>query len=239
MIEPVRIVLERASQVLESDRRFFEFNNRFFERVNRFLDRVSRLLEPVSRLLGRVKRLLEGENCLLVRGNRFLERVSWLLDRVSRLLDRDNRLENGGRRFLEQVNRLLDRENALLERASRSLQPASAPGRPLGEDLPRFRTFGTLPAPRSPDMRLLLEIILAAALIALVWEKSLKERVSELPWIGDKTAPVVKTPERVQRPQPRPAVTPAPSVSGAWMWDANRKSALDTPSKKHPEATPR
>ena len=72
-------------------------------------------------------------------------------------------------------------------------------------------------------MRLLIEILLAAALIALVWEKSLKDRVSELPWIGDKTA-------QQSRVQPRPLVTPAPTVSGAWMWDANRKTALDRPS---------
>ena len=84
-------------------------------------------------------------------------------------------------------------------------------------------------------MRLLIEIVLAAALIALAWEKSLKDRASEIPWIGDKIVPVVET----QRPrsQIRPAVTPAPTVSGAWMWDPNRKSPLDLP-KKPPASTP-
>lgn len=83
-------------------------------------------------------------------------------------------------------------------------------------------------------MRLFLEIILAAALIALAWEKSLQERASELPWIGDG---LKKSAQR----QHRPGVTPAPTVSGAWMWDPNRKSALDRPSPTSPpraESTP-
>jgi hypothetical protein len=92
-------------------------------------------------------------------------------------------------------------------------------------------------------MRLLLEIILAAALIALAGDKSLKERVSEAQWIGDKIAPVVKTPAQPQqaqhpRLQTRSIITPAPTVSGAWMWDPNRKTPLDPPSKKHAESTP-
>ena len=92
-------------------------------------------------------------------------------------------------------------------------------------------------------MRLLLEIILAAALIALAWEKSLKERASDLPWIGDKIAPVVNAPAQAQqsqhpRVQPRPIVTPAPTASGNWMWDPNHKSPLDPPSKTHASPTP-
>jgi hypothetical protein len=79
-------------------------------------------------------------------------------------------------------------------------------------------------------MRLVLEIILAAALIALAWEKSLKERASEISWV-DKMAPALK--KSVQR-QHRPAATPAPTVSGAWMWDPNRKTSLDRPSPTIP-----
>ena len=94
-------------------------------------------------------------------------------------------------------------------------------------------------------MRLLIEIVVAAALIALGWEKSFGERASELPWIGDKISPVVKTPASVPpqqsqhpRVQPRPIMTPAPTVSGAWMWDPNHKTPLDPPSKKHASPTP-
>ena len=89
-------------------------------------------------------------------------------------------------------------------------------------------------------MRVLIEILVAAALIALVWEKSLKERASELPWVGDKIAPALKTaaqpqPKPQPRLQPRPIVTPAPTASGAWMWDPSHHNPLDRPS---PSATP-
>ena len=70
-------------------------------------------------------------------------------------------------------------------------------------------------------MRTLLDIAIAVLLIALGWEKSFQQRASELPWVGDKTAAVQKT---------AVAPRPAPSASGAWMWDPNRKSVLDRPS---------
>jgi hypothetical protein len=82
-------------------------------------------------------------------------------------------------------------------------------------------------------MRLLLEIIIAAALIALAWEKSWKERVSEAPWLGDKLTTTQNHP-RSSTLNPRPTAT----VSGAWMWDPKRKATLDPPSKTHPTATP-
>jgi hypothetical protein len=77
-------------------------------------------------------------------------------------------------------------------------------------------------------VRILIEIVAAAALIALGWEKSFSERASELPWISDKIAPVVKAPDhpRSSTLHPRPVSTPA-----AWMWDPNRKSPLDPPHK--------
>ena len=80
-------------------------------------------------------------------------------------------------------------------------------------------------------MRLLLEIIIVAAIIALAWEKSLKERASEIPVLGDKIGPTLK--KSAKRPH-RPGATPAPSVSGAWMWDPNRKTALDRPNPTIP-----
>jgi hypothetical protein len=80
-------------------------------------------------------------------------------------------------------------------------------------------------------MRLLLELVIAAAIIALAWEKSLSERVSELPWFTHK---VSKTESHSQ--SSTLDSRPAPSAPGAWMWDRNRKSVLDTP---HPKATPR
>jgi hypothetical protein len=69
-------------------------------------------------------------------------------------------------------------------------------------------------------MRTLLEIIVAGLLIALAWDKPFKERLSDLGWLSDKAAPVSNHPR------------PSPSPSGAWMWDPNRKTVLDTPAPK-------
>lgn len=82
-------------------------------------------------------------------------------------------------------------------------------------------------------LRTLLEIIVAGLLIAAAWNKPFKERVSDLPWIGDKIAPVSNHPQSSTL-HPRPS----PSPSGAWMWDPNPKSPLDPPAKTHPSATP-
>jgi hypothetical protein len=90
-------------------------------------------------------------------------------------------------------------------------------------------------------MRLILEIILAAALIALAWETPYRETVSNVvPWVSKSatikrpTVPDATIPQEPSTPRPvvthRPITTPAPTVSGAWMWDANRKSTLDRPS---------
>jgi len=88
-------------------------------------------------------------------------------------------------------------------------------------------------------MRLLLEIIVIAALIALAWEKSFKERASELPWFRDKetTKTSARSPQ-TQHPQTRlqPFVTPAPTTSASWIWDPNRRSPLDP--AKHTASTP-
>jgi hypothetical protein len=113
-------------------------------------------------------------------------------------------------------------------------------------------------------MRLLIEIILAAALIGLAWGKSFKDRLGEMPWIKDKiTAPEKSTkvaekvhpplaptpsaswdPNRrtvMDAPPPRLITTlPSPSsTAGSWMFDPNHRSPLDPPSKKHAESTPR
>jgi hypothetical protein len=85
-------------------------------------------------------------------------------------------------------------------------------------------------------MRTLFEIVLAAALIALAWEKSLEERARDIPWLGDKIAVSEKSTKTTKAPQSPPVSTPA-----AWMSDPNRRSVLDTPPPKsttlHPEPT--
>jgi hypothetical protein len=115
-------------------------------------------------------------------------------------------------------------------------------------------------------VRLFIEIILAAAIVALAWEKPLQERTRDIPWLGDQIAPVVKAPDHPRsstlnpRPTPTPAAwmwdangrsalnTPPPksenapstpsSSPGSWMFDPNHRSPLDPPSKKHPQPTP-
>ncbi|MCA1600123.1 MAG: hypothetical protein LC776_00285 [Acidobacteria bacterium] len=78
-------------------------------------------------------------------------------------------------------------------------------------------------------MRTLLEIVVVALLIAIAWEKSVKERISGLPWLGQKiTGTESHSPSSTRHPRP------TPTVSGAWMWDPNRKSVLDRPSPTIP-----
>jgi hypothetical protein len=75
-------------------------------------------------------------------------------------------------------------------------------------------------------MRLVLELIVAAAIIVLGWQQPFKERV---PWFAETSAKSASHPQPSTH-DPRPTAT----VSGSWMWDPNHKSTLDRPS-----ATPR
>jgi hypothetical protein len=89
---------------------------------------------------------------------------------------------------------------------------------------------GAAPVDNTPSahpfpMRLLLELVVAGLIIVLAWEKSFKERVADIPVVGEKLVSTKDHPRSSVR-NPRPG----PSVSGAWMWDPNRKTALDRPS---------
>jgi len=110
-------------------------------------------------------------------------------------------------------------------------------------------------------MRTIIEIILAAALIALGWEQPLKDRV---PWLSDKSSTTAShlqpstlsprptatvsgsgmwDPNRqsiLDTPKPRAVPTiPVPTSSaGSWLFDPNHRSPLDPPDKKHPASTP-
>jgi hypothetical protein len=76
-------------------------------------------------------------------------------------------------------------------------------------------------------MRLLVDLIIAAAIIALGWEKSLRDRARDVPWLAQLIASDTPT-------KTKAVLTPGPTVSpsGAWMWDPNHRSALDTPKPK-------
>jgi hypothetical protein len=77
-------------------------------------------------------------------------------------------------------------------------------------------------------VRTLLELMIAAAIIALGWDQPFSERV---PWFPDKT-PKSSDHSRSSISNPRPTGT----ASGSWMWDPKRQSILDTPRPK-PSAT--
>jgi hypothetical protein len=94
-------------------------------------------------------------------------------------------------------------------------------------------------------VRLLIEILIVAGLIALAWETPYRETVGNVvPWVAKSATIKRPTVPGVAPTQPapvvihRPITTPAPTVSGNWMWDPNHKSPLDAPAKKHPESTP-
>lgn len=106
-------------------------------------------------------------------------------------------------------------------------------------------------------MRLLLEVVVFVALIALAWDRTFRERAADIPIVGPKyfapastaaaSPAVAANPLRALSPQTRttlplatPVVTAAPvrvaqpvppaSPSGAWMWDKEHHSALDRAS---------
>jgi hypothetical protein len=86
-------------------------------------------------------------------------------------------------------------------------------------------------------MRLLLELILAAALIALVWNKSVKEWIGEAPVIGQhitasSQAPALPVKTAVS---PTMSATPPKSFTGhIYYTDEQGKSYwLDAQGKRH------
>jgi hypothetical protein len=96
-------------------------------------------------------------------------------------------------------------------------------------------------------MRLLAEIVLIAAIVAVAWDKPLHE------WVGDVVPMLAKqsagderslsNATRVRRPLPATAAAqPSPTISnGSWMWDKNRKGAtLEAPAhgQRQPQPQP-
>ena len=79
-------------------------------------------------------------------------------------------------------------------------------------------------------MRSLLEIVLLGAVVALAWEKSISERVGEVvPALASNEPAVAAN---------RATPVAATNTSGAWMWDPNRRSALDRPAYDPKERQP-
>lgn len=71
-------------------------------------------------------------------------------------------------------------------------------------------------------MRSLIEIVIVGALVALAWDKSISERIGEV-------VPAL-TAKQSSRVAMRATPVAGASPSGAWMWDPNRRTALDRPA---------
>lgn len=90
-------------------------------------------------------------------------------------------------------------------------------------------------------MRLLLELLVLAAVIALGWEKSFQQSLGEVPVIGAYVVPVLaKTkpnkpvtaraePVASEAAPPSALSTASATPPGAWMWDPKRQGSLDRP----------
>jgi hypothetical protein len=84
-------------------------------------------------------------------------------------------------------------------------------------------------------MRLLTEIIIAAALIALAWDKPFKQ------WLRPASAVQTKI-DAPSQPQARIGTSqaaPAATRSGDWMWDPAHRSTLDRPAYDSQKASQR
>jgi hypothetical protein len=87
-------------------------------------------------------------------------------------------------------------------------------------------------------MRLLIEIILAAALIGLAWSKSFKEWASEVPVIGPHlTAPAQAPVRNVKGPSDRPTENKTKSFTGHIIYvdDQGKSYWLDAKGARHYE----
>lgn len=82
-------------------------------------------------------------------------------------------------------------------------------------------------------MRLLLEIILAAALIALSWNKSFKQWVTEAPGVGHYFSAQTEKPKT--KPAPTTAVSPPKEFTGHIYYtdEQGKRYWLDAQGKRH------
>lgn len=82
-------------------------------------------------------------------------------------------------------------------------------------------------------MRLLIEIILAALLIAMAWQKSFRDWTSEVPVIGRHAT--VQQPQKKSAAPPSTPATPPKSFSGHIYYtdEAGKSYWLDAQGKRH------
>lgn len=85
-------------------------------------------------------------------------------------------------------------------------------------------------------MRLLLEIVIAAALIALSWNKSFKEWASEAPVIGQHFSAPAQAPQTKSPVAPATSVTPPPTAFTGHIYytdEQGKRYWLDAQGKRH------
>jgi hypothetical protein len=84
-------------------------------------------------------------------------------------------------------------------------------------------------------MRLLLELIVAAALIALAWQKSFKEWTRDVPGIGSHMTAPAQTPPTKPAVAPVTFATPPKSFTGHILYkdEAGKSYWLDAQGKRH------
>ena len=84
-------------------------------------------------------------------------------------------------------------------------------------------------------MRLLLEIIIAAALLAMAWQKSFKEWASEIPGVGPHLTAPADAPSTKSSVPPKTSATQPKSFTGhIYYTDEQGKTYwLDAQGKRH------
>jgi len=98
----------------------------------------------------------------------------------------------------------------------------------------RFQLFSI--SDISLAVRLLLEILIIGALIYVGWEIPFRDRLpTSVSGVAKSRSPAAAAPQPINTgAAPRqPFVRAASTPSGAWMWDPNRRSALDRPTPSH------
>lgn len=160
------------------------------------------------------------------------------------------------REILEQIPKLSDEERGLVLRKlvsfDEGFEPTPAMEEAIQEGLRSLRQERTFSAAevrsriaawtarhlRSPSMRLLIELIVAAALIALSWNKSFKQWASETPGLGHYFTAQTQTPKPKSSVGPTSTATAPPKEFTGHIYytdEQGKKYWLDAQGRRHYE----
>jgi hypothetical protein len=85
-------------------------------------------------------------------------------------------------------------------------------------------------------MRLLLELIVGVALLALAWQKSFKEWASDIPGLGPHLTQPAQSPQRKDATTPAPATSAAPTAFTGHIYytdESGKRYWLDASGRRH------